>query len=157
MSGESGISFVLTELRPRHGPAMDRLQARPDVQSRLGRVIDVRDNIRSNVRAIEIDGELVGVAGLVPSGALDGTEIELVCALLEEHAKRGLATAACSRILTAEAGRRQRQRVLASIAPENSDAKRLAERLGFKQIGTRMTSPDELWALSLADLVIAAV
>lgn len=156
MSRDAPPPFVLAALNPRHQAGLQRLQSRPEVFSRLGRIVETQDTLASGVRAIESDGEVVGVVGLVRSGALDGTEIELICALIEAHEGRGIATAACHQLLVAEAHRHARQRVLASIASDNAAGKGLAERLGFKRIGTRGASSDELWAISLADLLIAA-
>ncbi len=157
MSRDGQASFTLSELEERHRPALERLQSRPEVQARIGRIIDVRRDVGSGVLAIATDGEFAGVVGLVPSGALDGTEVELVCAILEEHEGHGLATTACRQVLVAEAGRRRRPRVLASIAPDNSAGKLLADRLGFKRIGMRVNNSNELWAVALSDFVVAAV
>jgi RimJ/RimL family protein N-acetyltransferase len=157
MNHQEQAPFVLAELQDRHRPALERLQARPEVQKRLGRIVDVRSGVSSGVLAIETDAAFAGIAGLVPSGALDGSDVELVCALLEDYEGRGPATSACRQILVAEAHDGRRSRVLASIAPDNPGGRLLAERLGFKKIGARVTSSDELWALSFSDLVVAAV
>jgi RimJ/RimL family protein N-acetyltransferase len=157
MSRKEQASFTLSELQEGHRPALERLQSRSEVQARLGRILDVRRDVSSGVLALETDGDFAGIVGLVPSGALDGTEVELVCALLAEYEGRGLATVACRQILVAEARHTRRPRVLASIAPDNSAGRLLADRLGFKRIGARATSSDELWAVSLSDFVVAAV
>lgn len=157
MSHEEQASFTLSEIQRQHRPALERLQKRPEVLARLGRIVDVRPDVSSGVLAIVTGGEFAGIAGLVPSGALDGTEVELICALLEDYEGRGLATAACRQVLLIEAQRNRRPRILASIAPDNSAGKLLAERLGFRWIGARLSSSDELWAVFLSDLVVAAV
>lgn len=150
-------TFALMQLNTGHQPALNRLQSRREVQDRLGRVVDVRSELSSGILAIEAEGAFAGIVGLVPSSALDGRDVELVCALLEENEGRGLATAACRQILLEEARAAKRSRILASIAVDNSGGKLLAERLGFTRLGTRVLSSDELWSLPLSSFVAPAV
>lgn len=84
-----------------------------------------------------VDGnESVGIAGLIPSRALNSADYELLCAMKEEVQTRGLAKQACKLVMTWAFDTAHLERVIASIDEDNEPARRIATTLGMKEAGT---------------------
>ncbi len=55
---------------------------------------------KQHVKVIETNGRLcAGVVAVVKSAAMDGEDHELLCVLLADHERKGLATRACREML----------------------------------------------------------
>ena len=81
-------------------------------------------------------GASVGVAGLVRSPALDGTDFELLCALRSEAQGRGLAKQACALVMAWGFDTLKLERVIASIGDGNDGARSIAAKLGMTASGS---------------------
>src|SRR5205823_2067796 len=81
-----------------------------------------------------IEGQAsVGVAGLVRSQALGGTDFELLCALRSEAQGRGLAKEACKLAMAWAFDTAKLDRVIACIGDGNDGARAIATKLGGGQ------------------------
>jgi RimJ/RimL family protein N-acetyltransferase len=78
----------------------------------------------------------VGVAGLVRSQALDGTDFELLCALRSEAQGRGFAKQACQLVITWAFDTAKLERVIACIGNGNDGARAIATKLGMTEVGS---------------------
>jgi RimJ/RimL family protein N-acetyltransferase len=88
-----------------------------------------------------VDGqEPVGIAGLVPSRALDTSDFELLCAMKSEAQTRGYAKEACRLVMKWAFDTAQLERVIASIDESNEPARKIATTLGMKAAGTAAPS-----------------
>jgi GNAT acetyltransferase-like protein len=76
----------------------------------------------------------VGVAGLVPSRALDGNDFELLCAMRSEVQLHGFAKQACTMALAWAFDTQKLERVIACIDDNNQGARSIATKLGMKQL-----------------------
>ena len=84
-----------------------------------------------------IEGEVsVGVAGLVRSQALDGSDFELLCALRSEAQGRGLAKEACKLAMAWAFDTAKLERVIACIGDGNDGARAIATKLGMTELGS---------------------
>ena len=78
----------------------------------------------------------VGIAGLVPSRALDAADFEILCAMKSEAQTRGLAKQACKLVMSWAFDTAHLERIIASIDEDNEPARRIATTLGMKEAGT---------------------
>jgi len=78
----------------------------------------------------------VGVAGLVRSQALDGTDFELLCALRSEAQGRGLAKEACKLAMAWAFDTLKVERVIACIGDGNDGARSIATKIGMTELGS---------------------
>lgn len=84
-----------------------------------------------------VEGETsVGIAGLVPSRALDGKDFELLCAMKAEVQTRGLAKQACKLVMAWAFDTAKLERVIACIDEANQPARTIAAKLGMQEMGT---------------------
>ena len=84
-----------------------------------------------------IDGQAsVGVAGLVRSPALDGTDFELLCALRSEAQGRGLAKQACKLAMAWGFDTLKLERIIACIGDGNDGARSIATKLGMTELSS---------------------
>jgi RimJ/RimL family protein N-acetyltransferase len=89
-----------------------------------------------------IEGEVsVGVAGLVRSQALDGSDFELLCALRSEAQGRGLAKEACKLAMAWAFDTAKLERVIACIGDGNDGARAIATKLGMTELGSGKGPP----------------
>ena len=140
-------TFLLRIVRLDDDSALDELYSRSAVRERIGRRPQAVGPLE---RAIAVEGVLAGMVGIVPSGAYEGKDVELYCALREAYEGRGLALASCRGLLSDESVRTTNRRVLACVHPTNTDGQSLATRLGFvKTCDSRPLSADEIWVLAL--------
>ncbi len=87
-----------------------------------------------------VDGqEPVGIAGLVPSRALDDSDFELLCAMKSEVQTRGYAKEACRLVMKWAFDTAHLERIIASIDESNEPARRIATTLGMKATGSAPT------------------
>jgi RimJ/RimL family protein N-acetyltransferase len=143
---EKAIIVSLRPLQFDDQKAVTELNARPEVQSRLGGIGDPNGFRNGYLQAVLANGEFAGVVGLLASQALEGNDLELICALLKRFEGQGIAVAACRMVLEPSDAKVRAQRVLACIAPDNTDGQALATRLGFTPLGiARQMSVDEIW------------
>src|SRR5437016_2668319 len=83
-----------------------------------------------------IEGQAsVGVAGLVRSQALGGTDFELLCALRSEAQGRGLAKEACKLAMAWAFDTAKLDRVIACVGDGNDGARAIATKLGMTAVG----------------------
>lgn len=78
----------------------------------------------------------VGIAGLVPSRALDDADFELLCAMKSEVQTRGFAKQACKLVMSWAFDTAGLERIIACIDETNEPARRIATTLGMKEAGT---------------------
>jgi RimJ/RimL family protein N-acetyltransferase len=78
----------------------------------------------------------IGVAGLVRSTALDGKDLELVCAMRSEAQLRGFATRACKLVLAWAFETAGLDRVVACIDDGNDAARSIAQTIGMRPLGS---------------------
>lgn len=93
---------------------------------------------------IEQEGLPIGLGGFVRSQAFDGKDWELICVIAVAHQGRGVASEACTALLSWGVQTRGWLRVLACVHEQNSGGLALALRLGFSECGRRVSDPDVL-------------
>lgn len=76
----------------------------------------------------------VGVAGLVRSRALDGSDFELLCALRSEAQGQGLAKQACKLVMAWAFDTVKLERIIACIDDGNDGARSIASKLGMTEL-----------------------
>jgi RimJ/RimL family protein N-acetyltransferase len=82
-----------------------------------------------------VDGQAkVGVAGLVKSSALDGTDFEVLCALRSEAQGRGYAKQACKLAMAWGFDTLKLDRIIACIGDGNDGARSIATKLGMTEL-----------------------
>ena len=82
-----------------------------------------------------VDGQVkVGVAGLVKSSALDGTDFEVLCALRSEAQGRGYAKQACKLAMAWGFDTLKLDRIIACIGDGNDGARSIATKLGMTEL-----------------------
>jgi RimJ/RimL family protein N-acetyltransferase len=129
-------------------PLLAALAQRPEVTRYIGSV-GQPSRAGGIVLVISLDGVGIGVVGVVSSGALDGTEIELFVALTENAEGCGFAYESCrSLILFVRTGGRWK-RILASVDRSNHRSADLLKRLGFSYLSKRPLGDEELFELVL--------
>ena len=91
---------------------------------------------------LERENVPVGWGGFVRSQALDGQEMELICAIIPACRRENLATEACGALVTWALESRLWPRILACVHCSNERGLALASRLGFREIGRRVSDPN---------------
>ncbi len=82
-----------------------------------------------------IEGQVaVGIGGLVRSQALDGNDLEVLCAMRSDAQRRGLAQRACQLILAWAFDTAKVERVIACIDDDNEGARSIATKLGMQEL-----------------------
>ena len=85
---------------------------------------------KQHVKVIETNGRLcAGVVAVVKSAAMDGEDHELLCVLLADHERKGLATRACREMLNEVLDDPSVHRVIGCVDRENKSSRALIERL----------------------------
>ena len=110
------------------------LQQQDDVWEFVGQLPESQEGDPSRLFAI-VEGEVaVGVGGLVKSHALEGKDLEVLCAMRSEAQRRGLAKRACELILSWAFDETKVERVIASIDDHNEGARSIATKIGMKEL-----------------------
>ena len=140
----------LEPLHPRHAPSIVRLFADPALSAYLAADFTQRGQAEALVRrwlnhsgpaglghwALRHGNTLIGVAHLVPSANLPGSLTEIGWYLSPRYGRRGLATEATQRLLRYALDELRLTSVWALIHQHNQPSLRLAQRLGFLQVGS---------------------
>jgi len=123
------------ELRPldaSHDDLLRSLQEQDDVWEFVGPLPAPEDTQR--LFAV-VEGEVaVGIGGLVRSPALDGNDLEVLCAMRSEAQRRGLAKNACQLILAWAFDTAKLERVIACIDDDNASARSIATKIGMQEL-----------------------
>ncbi len=123
------------ELRPldaSHDALLRSLQEQDDVWEFVGPLPDPEETQR--LFAV-VEGEVaVGIGGLVRSQALEGNDLEVLCAMRSEAQRRGLAKGACQLILAWAFDTAKLDRVLACIDDDNEGARSIATKIGMQEL-----------------------
>jgi RimJ/RimL family protein N-acetyltransferase len=123
----------LRPLTPSDAELLEALQQQDDVWEFVGQLPEGQGD-RSRLFAI-MEGPLaVGVGGLVKSHALEGKDLEVLCAMRSEAQRRGLAKRACELILEWAFDTAKVDRVIASIDDHNEGARSIATKIGMKEL-----------------------
>ena len=135
-AGHTAVSAV--ELRPLSPPddeLLSSLEQQDDVWEFVG-TLPLPDEENPHHLFAIIEGQAsVGVAGLVRSQALGGTDFELLCALRSEAQGRGLAKEACKLAMAWAFDTAKLDRVIACIGAGNDGARAIATKLGMTAVG----------------------
>lgn len=122
------------ELRPLTQSDDDLLGAlaqQEDVWEFVG-TLPVPDEDHPHHLFVIVEGQVrVGVAGLVRSHVLDGSDFELLCALKSELQGRGFAKQACTLAMAWGFDTFKLDRILACISDGNDGARSIATKLGM--------------------------
>lgn len=129
--------LVYQPLGAHHSELLAALNARSEVQCFLGGVGWPPEREGSNLLAIFENEGAVGLVGIVSSDALEGLDVELVCAVLADAEGRGIATGACLWALDWAFTMLQVSRVLGCVDKDNWKATGLVERLRMTIFGPR--------------------
>ena len=123
----------LRPLTPSDAELLEALQQQDDVWEFVGQLPEGQGD-RSRLFAI-VEGPLaLGVGGLVKSHALEGKDLEVLCAMRSEAQRRGLAKRACELILDWAFDTAKVDRVIASIDDHNEGARSIATKIGMKEL-----------------------
>jgi RimJ/RimL family protein N-acetyltransferase len=125
------------ELRPldaSHDALLRSLQEQDDVWEFVGALPDRADGDTHRLFAVIEDQVAVGIGGLVRSQALDGNDLEVLCAMRSEAQRRGLAKHACELILAWAFDTAKVERVIACIDDDNEGARSIATKLGMQEL-----------------------
>jgi len=125
------------QLRPldaSHYDLLNSLQEQEDVWEFIGSLPLPQEDDPHHLFAV-MDGPAgVGVAGLVRTGALDGKDFELLCAMRADAQSRGLATQACKLVLAWAFETAKLDRVISCIDDANEAARSIALTLGMEAL-----------------------
>lgn len=125
------------ELRPldaSHDALLRSLQEQDDVWEFVGPLPDLEEGATHRLFAV-IEGQVaVGIGGLVKSQALDGNDLEVLCAMRSEAQRRGLAKRACQLILAWAFDSAKVERVIACIDDDNEGARSIATKIGMREL-----------------------
>jgi len=127
---------------------LDELKHRPEVADFIGSIV-VPDTDADRVFTILENNEPVGAVGIVKSGALDGTDVELICALLESAEGRGRAKEACEAVIEWAGSTGLWTRLLACADDPNTRSRRLTKKLGFTWLTRRPYRDQDVFVLAL--------
>ncbi len=125
------------ELRPldaSHDGLLRSLQEQDDVWEFVGPLPDLEGEETHRLFAVVEDQVAVGIGGLVRSPALDGEDLEVLCAMRSDAQRRGLAKNACQLILAWAFDTARLERVIACIDDDNEGARSIATKLGMKEL-----------------------
>jgi RimJ/RimL family protein N-acetyltransferase len=124
----------LRPLSPSDDDLLSSLEQQEDVWEFVG-TLPLPDEEHPHHLFAIIEGQAsVGVAGLVRSQALDGTDFELLCALRSEAQGRGFAKQACTLVMAWAFDTLKLERVIASIGDGNDGARSIATKLGMTAV-----------------------
>src|SRR5438552_12872620 len=136
-AGHTAVSAVeLRALSPSDDELLSSLEQQEDVWEFVG-TLPLPDEEHPHHLFAIIEGRAsVGVAGLVRSQALDGTDFELLCALRSEAQGRGLAKEACKLAMAWAFDTLKLERVIACIGDGNDGARSIATKIGMTELGS---------------------
>lgn len=120
---------------------LDTLAASEDVRQFIGGLPVPGNEAAATLFILERENVPVGWGGFVRSQALDGQEMELICAIIPACRRENLATEACGALVTWALESRLWPRILACVHCSNERGLALASRLGFREIGRRVSDP----------------
>lgn len=123
----------LRPLTPSDGDLLLALQQQDDVWEFVGQLPEGQGD-RSRLFVVMEGSLAVGVGGLVPSHALEGRDLEVLCVMRSEAQRRGLAKRACELILDWAFDTAKVDRVIASIDDHNEGARSIASKIGMKEL-----------------------
>jgi len=124
----------LRPLDASHDALLRSLQEQDDVWEFVGSLPDREEGDAHRLFAV-IEGEVaVGIGGLVRSQALDGNDLEVLCAMRSDAQRRGLAKHACQLILAWAFDTAKVERVIACIDDDNEGARSIATKLGMREL-----------------------
>jgi RimJ/RimL family protein N-acetyltransferase len=110
------------------------LQEQDDVWEFVGPLPEQEEGDAQRLFAV-VEGQVpVGIGGLVRSQALDGNDLEILCAMRSDAQLRGLAKRACQLILAWAFDTAKVERVIACIDDDNEGARSIATKLGMKEL-----------------------
>src|SRR2546426_1406448 len=136
-AGHTAVRAV--ELRPlsqSDDELLSSLEQQDDVWEFVG-TLPLPDEENPHYLFVIIEGQAsVGVAGLVRSQALGGTDFELLCALRSEAQGRGLAKEACKLAMAWAFDTAKLDRVIACIGDGNDGARAIATKLSMTAVGS---------------------
>jgi len=121
-------------LNPSHDALLRSLQVQDDVWEFLGPLPEPEEGNKHGLFAL-MEGKVpIGIGGLIKSQALNGDDLEILCALRSEAQHRGLAKRACELILTWAFETAKAERVIACIDDYNEGARAIATKIGMKEL-----------------------
>jgi RimJ/RimL family protein N-acetyltransferase len=123
----------LRPITPSDADLLQALQQQDDVWEFVGQLPEGHGD-RSRLFVVMEDQLAVGVGGLVPSHALEGKDLEVLCVMRSEAQRRGLAKRACELILDWAFDTAKVDRVIASIDDHNEGARSIATKIGMKEL-----------------------
>src|SRR5256885_1396971 len=136
----------LRPLNPSDDELLSSLEQQEDVWEFVG-TLPLPDEENPHHLFAIIEGQVsVGVAGLVRSQALGGTDFELLCALRSEAQGRGLAKEACKLAMAWAFDTAKLDRVIACIGDGNDGARAIATKLGMTEAGRWRARAPGPWA-----------
>ena len=121
--------MILRNMKKEDEVLLKALNQRPETQRFIGSLENLYDEPHAKV--IEKDsGISAGIVAVTKSQAMDGTDYELICALLVENEGQGIATEACREMLKMVFADMSLNRVIGCIDIENTSSLALIKRLG---------------------------
>jgi RimJ/RimL family protein N-acetyltransferase len=126
----------LRPLDPSHDALLRSLQEQDDVWEFVGPLPDREEEGGDATHLFAVvEGQVaVGIGGLVKSQALEGHDLEVLCALRSDAQRRGLAKHACQLILAWAFDTAKVERVIACIDDDNEVARSIAATLGMQEL-----------------------
>ena len=121
-------TMILKDMKQEDEGLLKALNQRPETDKFIGSLDGLHKQSRAKV--IETDeGISAGVVAIIKSRAIDGSDQELLCALLEKHEGQGLATEACRAMLNEVLDDPSVNRVIGCVDRENKSSLSLINRL----------------------------
>jgi ribosomal-protein-alanine N-acetyltransferase len=122
------------------------LQEDPTVRQYLGDISNPSPEYAIAVFGIENSaGEVIGMVELLQ--ALEGNEVEIVCAVLPKYREQGVATEVCRAVIKWGFAEYQWPRILARVVAENEPSRRLLQRLGMTELEKRPLSSETVYVI----------
>ena len=120
--------MILRDMKREDEGLLKALNQRPETDQFIGSLDGLYNESRAKV--IETDeGISAGVVAVIKSQAMDGSDQELLCALLAKHEGRGLATEACRAMLNEVLDDPSVNRVIGCVDRANKSSLALIKRL----------------------------
>jgi len=126
---------------------LEELQERPGVRSFIG---GITASLPEDCHFTVIkNGDRIGIVGVVKSSALDGHDVELICAITEAAQGNHFAHEACAAVIGWAVETRAWRRILACVSDRNPASRAVVERLGFRKVQRRFMRDEDVFERSL--------
>jgi RimJ/RimL family protein N-acetyltransferase len=121
--------MILRDMKKEDEGLLNALNQRNEITKFIGPLVGLYKEPRAKV--IETNkGTPAGIVAIIKSYAMDGKDLEILCALFSKHEGQGLATQACHKMLSEVLNDPSVIRLIGCVDRENTSSLALIKRLG---------------------------